>query len=206
MERAKLPDIRCNRRSRPRILAAAEQLAATEQKAGPLTMEAIASAAGVTRRTLYNHFANLTELCMAASEPLFAHCAAVLPPLEADMRPIRMRLHALAVDVLGFQRDPLHGRLKAMVELQSGAIPSLAEAYRQRVSLPLRRLVATRLALPLHAAGTGTADAGDLLATLDAVERLDYFIADLSARGSNAIVVDLLVDRVGGSLPQRFAA
>lgn len=193
------------RRSRPRILEAARRLAC-EDVGGPLTMEAIAASAGVTRRTLYNHFANLGDLCMAACAPLFAHCRAVLPPRDVSPRPVRALLHAVAHDVIQLQRDPMHSVLKRAAKLQSLTAPELRRAYAVQVRDPLRRIVAERLSASLHGL-RGEALADEVLATLEVANRLDYLVRDLERAGTGAVVVDMLLDRLGlhSELQQRAA-
>jgi AcrR family transcriptional regulator len=185
------------RKSRPRILAAALELAVDEQ-AGPLTMEAVASRAGVTRRTVYNHFANVSDLCLAACAPMFGHCTALLPKAIPDHRPARSRIHALALEIIAFQREPQHLRLRKVVKVQSFAMPALAEAYRGCVTAALERIAVQRLA------GTSLTDvdpdlAERVIATLDTIGRLDYLVADLRRSGPGSVVVDLVLDQLGTS-------
>lgn len=194
-----------SRRSRPRILEAARRLAAGEAD-GPLTMEAIAASAGVTRRTLYNHFANLSDLCMAACAPLFAHCRSALPARDPAPRPVRAQLHVVAAEVIGFQRDPVHVALKRTTKLQSLTAPELRQAYRAQIREPLRRTVAERLKVVLPGQPS-EALADEVLATLEVANRLDYLVRDLSRARTGAVVVDMLLDRLGlqGDLQRRAA-
>lgn len=183
------------RKSRPRILAAALELAVDEQ-AGPLTMEAVASRAGVTRRTVYNHFANVIDLCLAACAPMLGHCTALLPKAIPDHRPARSRIHALALEIIAFQREPQHLRLRKIVKVQSFSIPALVQAYHGCVTSALERITVLRLA------GTSLTDvnvdlAGQVIAALDTIGRLDYLVADLHRSGPSSVVVDLVLDQLG---------
>ncbi|VWX54349.1 hypothetical protein NOVOSPHI9U_60254 [Novosphingobium sp. 9U] len=183
-----------SRRSRPRILEAARRLASAEGE-GPLTMEAIAASSGVTRRTLYNHFANLGDLCMVACAPLFAHCRAALPLSDTAPRPVRDLLHALACDVVQLQRDPVHIALKRTAKLQSLTAPQLRHAYSVQIREPLRRIVAGRLSASLPGLPSETL-ADEVLSTLEAANRLDYLVRDLERAGAGAVIVDMLLDRL----------
>lgn len=194
-------DDRALRRARPRILQAVTRMI---EGRGVLTMEAIAAEAGVTRRTLYNHFANVDELCRAACAPLVARCVAAMPAADCDGRPLRQRLHGVAVDVIRFQRNLVHARLRRIAFIHALTAPGLARCYEEAVTMPLRERVASRLGY--DTGSLQTTEASHILTMLEFASHLEYLVCDLSRSGPGSVVVDMLIDRLRPASLVRHAA
>ncbi|MES2443436.1 MAG: helix-turn-helix domain-containing protein [Pseudomonadota bacterium] len=153
--------------TRERILAAARSLLRTHGYAS-FTMEGVALECGLTRRTLYNQFADRDALYQASRAALLAAFEGGLPrEIMAVGDPLIAveRFLALAVDALA---HPAHVELARSAEVDETAYPWVAELYESCVRAPLREAV-ERYLHGLGFAGPGVRGrAVDLVAMLGA--------------------------------------
>lgn len=129
--------------TRERILAAARALLRAHGYAG-FTMEGVALESGLTRRTLYNQFADRDALYQASRLALLDAFERLLPreiaagdPLVAVERFVGLVLDALA--------DRAHVELARSAAFDAMAFPWIAELYETRVLRPLRDAIERHL-------------------------------------------------------------
>lgn len=151
--------------TRQRILAAARALLRTHGYSS-FAMEGVALECGLTRRTIYNQFADRDALYRASREGLLDEFEQALPrqilpvgdPLIAVERFLALALEALT--------HPAHVELARSAEFDESAFPWIARLYEDRVRRPLREAVERYLAA-LGQPGVGAASrADDLVAML----------------------------------------
>lgn len=151
--------------TRERILAAARAMLRTHGYAS-FTMEGVALESGLTRRTLYNQFADRDALYQASRAGLLDDFEGRLPreimavgdPLIAVERFLALALEALA--------EPAHVELARSAAFDESVFPWIARLYEDRVRRPLREAVGRYLAL-LGLSGAGASSrADDLIAML----------------------------------------
>jgi AcrR family transcriptional regulator len=151
--------------SRQRILAAARSLLRTHGYAS-FSMEGVALECGLTRRTLYNQFADRDALYQASRAGLLDEFERWLPreivaigdPLIAVERFLGLALEALA--------HPAHVELARSAEFDERVYPWIAQLYEDHVRRPLREAVARYLAALGQIGPAATSRAEDLIAML----------------------------------------
>jgi AcrR family transcriptional regulator len=151
--------------TRQRILAAARALLRTHGYAS-FAMEGVALECGLTRRTLYNQFADRDALYQASREGLLDEFEQWLPrqilpvgdPLIAVERFLALALEALA--------HPAHVELARSAEFDANAFPWIAQLYADRVRRPLREAVERYLAALGQSGPDAVRRADDLVAML----------------------------------------
>lgn len=151
--------------TRQRILAAARSLLRTHGYAS-FSMERVALECGLTRRTLYNQFADRDALYQASRAGLLDEFERWLPreivavgdPLIAVERFLGLALEALA--------HPAHVELARSAEFDEGVYPWIAQLYEDHIRRPLREAVARYLGALGQAGPSATSRAEDLIAML----------------------------------------
>lgn len=131
--------------SRRRILAAARTLL-RQHSYQSFSIEAVASLAGLTRRTVYNLFADRLTLYRMSRAALLAEFEPLLPQREADGIPLRHALEEFARQALVALGTPGHHELLASVRRDGAFLPWIAELYRERVEQLLSRTLDAALA------------------------------------------------------------
>lgn len=131
--------------TRERILAAARALLRAHGYAG-FTMEGVALESGLTRRTLYNRFADREALYCASRAALLTEFEPLLPSAVEGEAPAAVeRFVALSLDALA---HPAHVELARSAEFDSLAFPWVAELYETRVLRPLCEAIQHHLGGP----------------------------------------------------------
>jgi AcrR family transcriptional regulator len=151
--------------TRQRILEAARSLLRTHGYAS-FSMERVAHECGLTRRTIYNQFADRDALYQASRAGLLDEFERWLPreivavgdPLIAVERFLAFALEALA--------HPAHVELARSAEFDEAVFPWIARLYEDHVRRPLREGVERYLAALGHAGPAATNRAEDLIAML----------------------------------------
>lgn len=149
--------------ARPRLLAAARTLLL--EHGLEVSLEQIASQAGLTRQSLYNHFSSKAELLMQVFEALNQELqtrfenigAATAQDLPATLRQI-----AVAVPAHLYAPDAL--RLHRLLVQASAQMPDLLQSLHQRRAGRLRERLSALLQT-LHARGDVQVACPDLAAT-----------------------------------------
>lgn len=151
--------------TRQRILAAARSLLRTHGYAS-FSMEGVALECGMTRRTIYNQFADRDALYQASRAGLLDEFERWLPreivvlgdPLIAVERFLGLALEALA--------HPAHVELARSAEFDETVYPWISQLYEDHVRRPLREAV-TRYLAAIGLTGAGANNrAEDLIAML----------------------------------------
>jgi TetR/AcrR family transcriptional regulator of autoinduction and epiphytic fitness len=110
------------------IVAAATQAFLTHGS-GAASVDAISAQAGVSKRTLYNHFPGKRELFRAVVEGLYADWAAAGDEEGLDGLPVEAALAVVARRLLSHLRRPeILGLLRLLVAEQ-GRFPELAQDF-----------------------------------------------------------------------------
>lgn len=123
-------------RSRSAILAAARGLY-RERPAESVSMEMIALRSGLTRRTVYNQFADAAELYRATREALIFEVVGLLPlGVSADLPP-RAALRSYCCLVAQTFVDSRYIELAGSIVRDGWSTPWLAEAYQRHIRLPV---------------------------------------------------------------------
>ena len=159
-------------RTRQQIIEAAA--ARLRVSAGPLTLLDVAGRAGVSRATLYRHFASVTALLDAVAADLLARARfdRLLAALE-DPDPVQaLREVVMAGTGIWAADTPLVRNLLAMASAQPEAVPVIAQLEHGRLA------AIERLADRLHQAGRlrsglTRAHAADLLLVITAFTAWD---------------------------------
>ena len=167
------------RRTRSALLAAARSLV-EEGGFGALTMGAVAERAGVTRRSVYLHFASRGELVGA----LFEYVADA-EGLEASLQQVRAAPDAVsALDAWAHHEATYHARILRVARAleDAGRDDPDAATWRQRIAqrqLLDCRLLAERLAREDRLAPPWTVESAlDMLWALISTELLERLIVD----------------------------
>lgn len=158
-------------RSRGAILTAARALY-RDRPAENVSMEMIALRAGLTRRTVYNQFADAAELYRATREELIFEVVGLVPLRAGGDLPPRAALRAYCGLVALAFVDPRYVELVGLIVRDGWYAPWLAEAYQRHIRVP----VAHSLHFYLQGLWGGTSQDGDvrrtavnLLAAIEAV-------------------------------------
>jgi TetR/AcrR family transcriptional repressor of mexJK operon len=122
--------------ARRRALAAAREVL-RDQGYGSFSVERVARAAGLSRRTLYNQFECRAELYRTVRLELFAEVEGQLPREISRTAPLREAIEHFVRDSCAALSSDVHVQLRAAVARDSAELPWLAAIYRERVILPL---------------------------------------------------------------------
>lgn len=133
---------RGRRDNRAAILLAGRILFARHGVAG-VTFEHIAREAGLTRRTIYNHFANVDDLFAASIQDMLQQVKACMPAAPQAKQPLRPALGRMAHDLLGLFTSACFTDLHLALVRHGADRPAL------------RRIFERQLLDPLHAALAG---------------------------------------------------
>lgn len=174
-------------RSRAAILAAARSLY-RDRPADTVSMEMIALRAGLTRRTVYNQFADAAELYRATREALILEVVGMLPPGLASDLPPRAALRSYCGLVAQAFLDPRYVELAGSIVRDGWSTPWLAEAYQRHIRVP----VAHSLQFYLQGLRPGAATGGGDLRRL---------ALNLLAAIESASVATRLLPALGGEPP-----
>lgn len=123
--------------ARRRVLDATRALL-QEHSFGKLTMEAVASRSGLTRRTVYNQFEDREALYRASRLELFQAFEDSLPTEIVPHRDIATTLERFCGAALAVLATPEHRELLASVKRDGPEIPWLKAFYSSHVDRPLR--------------------------------------------------------------------
>jgi AcrR family transcriptional regulator len=136
-------------RARRRALAAAREVLRHEAYAG-FSVERVARAAGLSRRTLYNQFEDRAELYRAVRLALVAEVELALPREVGRGVPLRDAIEHFVRDACAALAGDAHAELRAAVARDGADLPWLAALYRERVVLPLEWAVERCLLQQAH--------------------------------------------------------
>lgn len=114
--------------SREAIVAAAEGLF-LERGFGSVSMDELAEAAGVARRTLYNQFASKEEIFREMLERVTGQLEGAFPPGIETQGDVEDVLRLVAGAILGLHRQPGYLGFLRMVVADSRQFPWIAEAF-----------------------------------------------------------------------------
>jgi AcrR family transcriptional regulator len=123
------------------ILSAAVALLLKAGYAG-LSMEAVATSAGVSKRTLYKRYANKEALIGAAATRLFARLRATLPTAPSQQKDASAALVEFAESVVDFLLDPTVSDVLRVVIAESHRQPALGKAFVENGKAPIERELA----------------------------------------------------------------
>lgn len=131
-----------NRRrgSRKAIVAAAERLF-LERGFGAVSMDDLAEAAGVARRTLYNQFASKEEIFREMLLSVSGQLEGAFPPGIETQGDVEDVLRLVAGAILGLHRQPGYLGFLRMLVADSRQFPWIAEAFAAVMEPQTERLV-----------------------------------------------------------------
>lgn len=159
-------------RSREILIAAAREVF-KHQPWQSVSMTEVAAEAGLTRRTLYNQFANAEELFRATREDLILEVAKILPlgapgrfgPAAALRNYCNLLSDAFA--------DPRYGELFASIVRDGWSAPWFIEAYNRHIRVPIARSLETYIQAlrPTHVFNSDDSrhEALNLLASMESI-------------------------------------
>jgi len=183
--------------NRARILDAASRLLRM-RSLDALSMDEIARAAGLTRRTIYNHFASTDEIFAVSRKALFAEIAPLVPVSIVDTASPRMALTRFAYQAQRLFDDIRHADLHLAVAREGHARPWIAHYYEARIQSPMIAALATCLAEARHNgefAGDPHTAAFQLLWTIQAVTASRVFACDAPPVGdATCIAIEGIVN------------
>ncbi|MBB6365602.1 TetR/AcrR family transcriptional regulator [Xanthomonas sp. PPL568] len=149
--------------ARPRLLAAARTLLL--EHGLEVSLEQIASQAGLTRQSLYNHFSSKAELLMQVFEALNEELQARFENIgSATAQDLPATLRQIAVTVPAHLYAPDALRLHRLLVQASAQMPDLLQSLHQRRAGRLRERLGALLQA-LHARGDVQVDTPFLAAT-----------------------------------------
>src|ERR1700731_5260803 len=114
--------------SREAIVEAAERLF-LERGFGSVTMDELAEAAGVARRTLYNQFASKEEIFREMLLRVSAQLETAFPPGVETQGDVEDVLRLVARMILGLHKNPEYLGFLRMVVADSRQFPWIAEEF-----------------------------------------------------------------------------
>lgn len=114
--------------SREAIVVAAERLF-LERGFGSVSMDELAEAAGVARRTLYNQFASKEEIFREMLGRVSGQLEGAFPPGIETQGDVEEVLRLVARMILGLHRQPEYLGFLRMVVADSRQFPWIAEAF-----------------------------------------------------------------------------
>jgi TetR/AcrR family transcriptional regulator, mexJK operon transcriptional repressor len=100
-----------------------------EQGYGAVSMDAIARAAGVSKATIYAHFADKAELFEELMKAVCRQEWVAVTMLDAEPDDLRAELHAIGKAYAEFLVDPRAVRIYRMVLAESPRFPELGRAF-----------------------------------------------------------------------------
>jgi TetR/AcrR family transcriptional regulator, mexJK operon transcriptional repressor len=100
-----------------------------EQGYGAVSMDAIAHAAGVSKATIYAHFADKAELFEELMKAVCREEWVAVTMLDAEPGDLRAELHAIGRAYAEFLVDPRAVRIYRMVLAESPRFPELGRAF-----------------------------------------------------------------------------
>jgi TetR/AcrR family transcriptional regulator, mexJK operon transcriptional repressor len=100
-----------------------------EQGYGAVSMDAIARAAGVSKATIYAHFADKAELFEELMKAACREEWVAVTMLDAEPGDLRAELHAIGKAYAEFLVDPRAVRIYRMVLAESPRFPELGRAF-----------------------------------------------------------------------------
>ncbi|MDG2534226.1 TetR/AcrR family transcriptional regulator [Sphingomonas sp. HITSZ_GF] len=127
---------RSRRGNREAILVAGRTLFARHGPAG-VTFDDVARETGLTRRTIYNHFANVDDLFVASIQAVLRQLHGRLPaapPIEMSTVPA---LDRFVRELLRLFTNPTFVDAKLVLTRHGSAHPALHRAFEQRILAPL---------------------------------------------------------------------
>ncbi|MEP3225531.1 MAG: TetR/AcrR family transcriptional regulator [Parasphingorhabdus sp.] len=102
-------------------------------------MESVATEAGVSRRTVYNQFANREELYCASRLELFETIDQALSDIKFDVeQPVEKMLHRFCTAGIAILLSPESFELRASRARDRRSFPWIEEQYDHRIDEPLR--------------------------------------------------------------------
>lgn len=122
--------------TRRHIIAVARRLFA-ERSFASTGLDTVATQAGLSRRSLYNHFSDKQELYRAVMEKGLFEAAAKIPLLPASGQSAYSGLFIFSERLFDLLASPLHMELLAAVIKDGADQPWLREAYRRQLREPL---------------------------------------------------------------------
>jgi AcrR family transcriptional regulator len=126
--------------SREAIVEAAERLF-LERGFGSVTMDELAEAAGVARRTLYNQFASKEEIFREMLLRVSAQLETAFPPGIETRGEVEHVLRLIARMILGLHKNPEYLGFLRMVVADSRQFPWIAEEFAAVMEPQTERLV-----------------------------------------------------------------
>ncbi len=136
-EKGGRPDSATALRLSQAMLDAAERIFLAEGFTGA-SIEAIASAAGTSKQTIYARFGSKEKLFLAVSERLLKPRFPVRPMANASLA---ARLNTAARQILEAMLDPRMVRMYTIITAEAGRFPELARAADDDRAFPARLLV-----------------------------------------------------------------
>jgi len=136
--------------SREAIVVAAERLF-LERGVGAVSMDELAEAAGVARRTLYNQFASKEEIFREMLARVAGQLEGAFPPGIETQGDVEDVLRLIAHAILGLHRQPGYLGFLRMLVADSRQFPWIAEAFASVMEPQTERL--TRYLAHLTAMG-----------------------------------------------------
>jgi AcrR family transcriptional regulator len=131
---------------RRRILDAARELLRSHG-GRRFSVEAVAACAGLTRRTIYNQFADRDALYRASRLELLDAVAADLPEAIDDEMPLRMSMEFFFAAVLEVMTGRNHHEFWHSMNFEGAGQPWLRSEYEKRVIHPLQLLIEHQILL-----------------------------------------------------------
>lgn len=122
--------------ARRRALAAAHKVL-RDHSYGSFSVERVARAAGLSRRTLYNQFGGRDELYRIVRLELMAEVEAVLPREIGRGVPLRQAIEAFVRAACAALAGNAHVQLRAAVIRDGSELSWLPTLYRERIVQPL---------------------------------------------------------------------
>lgn len=150
---------RSRRDNRAAILAAGRTLAAHHGIAA-ITFDDIARETGLTRRTIYNHFANIDDLFTASMRLAIEQLCRDLPPPPTPEQPLAALERHLS-DVLAFFGSARFAEVHRALVLHSGGHPVLQHSFKSQLIEPLQQGLAAWLSS--HSVEAAERIAGDMI-------------------------------------------
>ncbi|KAF1029399.1 MAG: Transcriptional repressor Mce3R [Pseudomonas sp.] len=129
--------------ARPRILEAARALFI--EQGLDVSLDSIATAAGTTRQTLYNHFASKATLLAEVFETFKTGLQDPIVDAESSERPLENLLHSLACAVQAHFYDAQVLRMQRLLILAQVQMPELLAEMQLRRNSSVRKLLAAAL-------------------------------------------------------------
>ena len=138
-----------------------------------VSMTEVAAEAGLTRRTLYNQFANAEELFRATREDLILEVARIVPLGVPGCSGPAAALRAYCGLLSEAFADPRYGELFSSIVRDGWNAPWLVEAYNRHIRVPIARSLETYIQALRPADGSHGADARhealNLLASMESI-------------------------------------